>query len=120
VLSNYGQEGTIGEYKAKGAARCRCIRAVSCGTREDVLNQWHTIHRSRSGLNKKHAILTLFDVWVYNKAPNIDDIPFISWVPLDHVTLPPDVFAHWLVRRDNVTPDGYVAVWSTADGGAWD
>jgi glycosyltransferase involved in cell wall biosynthesis len=100
VLSNYGQEGTIGEYKARGGKVPVYPRGFMRYS-EDVLNQWHTIHRSEWP-DKKHAIMTLFDVWVYNKAPNIDDIPFISWVPLDHVTLPPDV-AQWLVRP-NVTP----------------
>jgi len=100
VLSNYGQEGTIGEFKAKGGKVPVYPRGYMPYS-QDVLNQWHALHRMKWP-EKKHAILTLFDVWVYNKAPNIDDIPFVSWVPLDHVTLPPDV-AQWLLRP-NVTP----------------
>lgn len=100
ILANHGQEGTIGEFKAKGGKVPVYPRGFMPYS-QDVLNQWHEIHRSQWP-DKKHAILTLFDTWVYNKAPNIDDIPFISWVPLDHVTLPPDV-AQWLFRP-NVTP----------------
>jgi hypothetical protein len=100
VMSNYGQEGTIGEYKAKGGKVPVYPRGFMPYS-QDVLNQWHTIHRSQWP-DKKHAIFTLFDVWVYSKAPNIDDIPFVSWVPLDHVSMPPDV-AQWLLRP-NVTP----------------
>ncbi len=54
----------------------------------------------QSAPDLKHAIMTLYDVWVYNGWK--DDIPVISWVPLDHVTLPPGV-AQFL-RRENVTP----------------
>jgi len=33
--------------------------------------------------------ITLFDVWVY-KAPQWDDLPLLSWTPVDHGPLPPD------------------------------
>ena len=44
--------------------------------------------------------MTLYDVWVYNQWK--DDVPVISWVPLDHVTMPPQVAS--FLKRDNVTP----------------
>jgi glycosyltransferase involved in cell wall biosynthesis len=44
--------------------------------------------------------MTLFDVWVYNKLDF--DGKIISWVPLDHVTMPPGV-AQFL-KKPNVTP----------------
>jgi glycosyltransferase involved in cell wall biosynthesis len=45
-------------------------------------------------------LFTLYDVWIYNQL-KFDD-PIISWVPIDHVNLVPDV-ARFL-SRPNVTP----------------
>lgn len=66
---------------------------------QDVLTAWHEHHRAMHD-DVKHAIMTLYDVWVYNGWK--DEVPVISWVPLDHVTMPPGVAA--FLRRDNVTP----------------
>ena len=33
--------------------------------------------------------ITLFDVWVY-QAPQWDEVPLLSWTPIDHGPLPPD------------------------------
>jgi glycosyltransferase involved in cell wall biosynthesis len=44
--------------------------------------------------------MTLYDVWVYEGWK--DEVPVISWVPLDHVTLPPKVAG--FLMRENVTP----------------
>jgi hypothetical protein len=116
VMSNYGQEGTIGEYKAKGGKVPVYPRGFMPYS-QDVLNQWHTIHRSQWP-DKKHAIFTLFDVWVYSKAPNIDDIPFVSWVPLDHVSIAAGCCS--MAAPSKCHSDCDVSVWSTADGGARD
>ena len=48
----------------------------------------------------KSYLFTLYDVWVYNNLKFDGEI--ISWVPLDHITLPPLV-AKFLLR-DQVTP----------------
>jgi len=61
---------------------------------------YHLRHRAgREDL--PHALMTLYDVWVY-KNPKLDDMPIVSWVPLDHVSMPPIVLA-WL-KKENVTP----------------
>jgi glycosyltransferase involved in cell wall biosynthesis len=48
------------------------------------------------------VMITLCDVWVL-KNPNLSKVErILSWVPIDHASLVPEVAA-WL-RRDNVTP----------------
>lgn len=44
--------------------------------------------------DQKHRGLgvTLFDVWVF-KAPQWDDVPLLSWVPIDHNPVTPEVAA---------------------------
>ena len=98
ILSNYGQEGSVGEYRTDFGVVPHYPRGVAPYS-QDVLTPWHEHHR-RSAPDLKHAIMTLYDVWVYNGWK--DEIPVISWVPLDHVTLPPQVAA--FLRRENVTP----------------
>ena len=98
VLSNYGLEGAIGEHRTEFGAVPVFPKGVAPYS-QDVLTVWHEFNR-QSAPDLKHAIMTLYDVWVYNGWK--DDIPVISWVPLDHVTLPPGV-AQFL-RRENVTP----------------
>jgi hypothetical protein len=99
-LSNYGLEGRIDELKTPYGKITHYPRGFKPYS-DDVLAQWHNHHRAQYP-DKKHALFTLFDVWVYNDAPMIDDIPIFSWVPLDHQTLPP-VVGKWLLRP-NVTP----------------
>jgi glycosyltransferase involved in cell wall biosynthesis len=98
LLSNYGQEGSIGEYRTPHGAIPHYPRGVAPYS-QDVLTAWHEHHRVGTP-DLKHAIMTLYDVWVYEGWK--DDVPVISWVPLDHVTLPPKVEA--FLKRDNVTP----------------
>lgn len=48
------------------------------------------------------VLLTLFDVWVY-KETKADSVPVLaSWVPVDHLPVPPDVL-EWC-QRPNVVP----------------
>jgi glycosyltransferase involved in cell wall biosynthesis len=98
ILSNYGKEGGIGEYRTKHGVVPHYPRGVAPYS-QDVLTPWHEHHRA-SAPDLQHAIMTLYDVWVYEAWK--DDVPVVSWVPLDHVTLPPKV-ARFL-SRDNVTP----------------
>jgi glycosyltransferase involved in cell wall biosynthesis len=53
-------------------------------------------------LSAPTALVTLFDVWVY-KNPRIAEIPLVaSWVPVDHLPVPPDVRV--FLERSNVLP----------------
>jgi glycosyltransferase involved in cell wall biosynthesis len=98
VLSNYGLEGRMEKIRVKHGEVQHYPRGVAPYS-QDVLTPWHDHHRAQHP-DVKHAIMTLYDVWVYNAWKS--DVPVISWVPLDHVTTPPQVAA--FLRRENVTP----------------
>ena len=99
ALSNYGLEGTLGELKVKGGKVAHYPRGFTQYS-DDIIPDHHAKHR-RGREDLPHAVLTLYDVWVYRN-PALDQLPIISWTPLDHVTLPPMV-ARWL-EKPNVTP----------------
>ena len=96
--SNYGLEGKestlqIGEHSIPHYPRGMTPYSL------DVLPVWSADWANRNpGL--KHILFTLYDVWVWNKLQYDDQI--VSWVPLDHITLPPAV--HEFLKRDNVLP----------------
>ena len=98
VLSNYGLEGSIGTYRTKHGDAAHYPRGVAPYS-QDVLTTWFEHFRSQNP-NLPGAIMTLYDVWVYNAWK--DEVPVISWVPLDHVTMPPQVAS--FLKRPNVTP----------------
>lgn len=98
VLSNYGLEGRreqINTPYGKAEHYPKGLKPYS----DDVIPVWYEDfmreHPERPG-----AVMTLFDVWVYNQLKFDGEI--LSWVPLDHLTIPPAV-AHFL-RREQVTP----------------
>ena len=97
-LSNYGLEGqksTIRTSQGDVQHYPRGFKPYS----DDVLPVWHKEFTDQfPGL--KNAVITLYDVWVYNDMKCDADI--FAWTPLDHVTLPPNVLK-FLLRR-NVTP----------------
>lgn len=96
VFSNYGLEG----YKASLTTPYGKVAHYPKGFKpysEDVIPLWQKeFLADKEGL--KNILLTLYDVWVYKDLKYED--PIYSWVPLDHVTLPPMV-RHFL-KRDNV------------------
>lgn len=101
ALSNYGCEGNKRELEIGG----QIIPEYPRGLRQysdDVIVPWHADFVSDYP-DRQDALLTLYDVWVYNALPGVDkfDVPIIAWTPLDHVSLPPNV-AEFL-RRENVT-----------------
>lgn len=105
-MTNYGREGNIGITKIDGQEITEYPRGYNLYS-DDVLPVWHR-HFAEQYPDLKNAIMTLYDVWVYNQLhfggvyPNGEEPPIIAWVPLDHVTLPPAV-AQFL-KRPNVLP----------------
>jgi glycosyltransferase involved in cell wall biosynthesis len=99
ALSNYGLEGSIQELKFAGGKVAHFPKGFTQYS-EDVIVQHHAHNRGRDE-DKPHAVITLYDTWVYQN-PELDNLPIISWVPLDHVTLPHAV-GQWL-SKPNVTP----------------
>jgi glycosyltransferase involved in cell wall biosynthesis len=97
-LSNYGLEGTISKIRTKHGDVVHYPKGVTPYS-HDVMPQWHK-HFSDQHPGMPSTLFTLYDVWVYNDLKFDGDI--ISWVPLDHVTLPPQVLK--FLMRNNVTP----------------
>jgi hypothetical protein len=103
-LSNYGLEGNIGTVKV-GKHQIPHYPKGFHPYSADVLPGWFQ-HFDKSH-NRDTVLMTLYDVWVFEQMANTfkvggKDIPIVSWVPLDHVSLPGQVAS--FLRRPNVTP----------------
>lgn len=98
LLANYGLEGRFDKIKTRFGTVPAYPRGYAQYS-QDVIPLWHD-HFTSQHSGKPRALLTLFDVWIYNQL-KFDD-PIIAWVPLDHVSLPPDVAT--FLMRENVTP----------------
>lgn len=82
--SNYGLYGGITEWEGVEVLP-NGYHPYSC----DILTA-HTQHAKQTH-GVPTALLTLFDTWVYDGA-NIDGIDLVaSWVPVDHLPVPPKV-----------------------------
>jgi glycosyltransferase involved in cell wall biosynthesis len=97
-LSNYGVEGKPSEIKIQGTDVTVYPRGLTPYSIDVIPHQVREIASKNPKL--KTVLFTLYDVWVYNEMKYEDQI--VSWVPLDHITLPPAV--HKFLSRDNVTP----------------
>ncbi len=98
ALSNYGVEGANTSMKLQDVEIPVYARGLSQYS-TDVMPIWAKDHADKYP-DLKHVLFTLYDVWVYNEMKY--DGPIVSWVPLDHITLPPGV--QQFVMKDNVTP----------------
>ena len=102
ALSNYGLEGTPGELEFAGKKIPHYPRGFKQYS-DDVIQPYHEDWKAQNpGLSD--AVLTLYDVWVFNDLAQRSDFNtrIISWVPLDHMSLPPGVGK--FILRPNVTP----------------
>lgn len=97
-LSNYGLEGRFDTIKTKYGDVPHYPRGHSLYS-EDVMGLW-TDDFAKKHPTRRPFLMTLYDVWVMNNLKYEGEI--LSWVPLDHITLPPDV-AKFLLRSQ-VTP----------------
>lgn len=98
ALSNYGLEGAKSELQVGNKKIPHYPRGLTAyGT--DVMPIWAKDFADQHP-KLKHYLMTLYDVWVYNDL-QYDD-PILSWVPMDHLTIPPGV--HKFISRPNVTP----------------
>jgi glycosyltransferase involved in cell wall biosynthesis len=97
-LSNYGLEGRIDKIRTKHGDVTHYPRGFKLYS-DDVMAHWHK-HFASQFPKLKNVLFTLYDVWVYNDLKYDGEI--VSWVPLDHVTLPPQV--RKFLMRTNVTP----------------
>jgi len=99
MLSNYGLEGNVSTYETAHGPIPHYPRGVD-GYSNDVAPLHHS-HFKNQHQGKPDLLITLYDVWVL-QGKGWEEQNVASWVPLDHVTMPPKV-QEWL-RRDNVTP----------------
>lgn len=98
ALSNYGLEGMQTTIKTPYGKVAHYPKGQTPHS-IDVVKPWFDDFTKKHE-GKPNALLTLYDVWIYN--PITFDAPIISWVPLDSVTMPPEV--RKFLDRDNVTP----------------
>lgn len=97
ALSNFGLEGKASTLKIQGKEIPHYPRGLTPYS-VDVMPVW-TQDFAAQHPDLKTVLFTLYDVWVYNEMKY--DGPIVSWVPLDHITLPPAV--HKFLSRENVT-----------------
>lgn len=102
-LSNYGLEGDITTVEIGPYIIPHYPKGFTTYS-ADVIPSWFK-HFDESH-DRQTALMTLYDVWVFEQFADSfkigeTPIPIISWVPLDHVSLPPAVGA--FLRRNNVT-----------------
>lgn len=81
IQANYGLSGSTIEWNGIPVMP-QGIDGYSNDLTPFQIAQW--IGKDGNGLG-----ITLFDVWVY-KAPQWDEVPLLSWTPVDHGPLPPD------------------------------
>ena len=98
ILANYGLEGRFEKVQTPYGKVPVYPRGFAPHS-QDVVPLWFD-HFGAQHPGKKHVLFTLYDVWIYNSLKF--DGPIYSWVPLDHISLPPDVGKFLL--RENVTP----------------
>ncbi len=99
MLSNYGLEGvptTIQTPHGKVPHFPRGVDLYSNDSAPQDHMNWMAQHP-----DKPNLFISLYDVWVM-QSKAYERFPIASWVPLDHVTMPPKV-EQW-VRKPNVTP----------------
>lgn len=98
VQSNYGLEGQFDKIRTPYGEAMHYPKGFKPYS-DDVIELWHE-HWKKQNPGLKSALMTLYDVWVYDQL-KFDD-PIFAYVPLDHVTMPPLV--HKFLLRENVTP----------------
>lgn len=103
ILSNYGREGVNGFWDSGYGLVPEYARGADMYS-QDVTPMNHVHHVATVEAQKgkqPQLMITLYDVWIL-KGKKYDTIPVASWVPIDHVPIPPLVEA-WC-SRENVTP----------------
>jgi glycosyltransferase involved in cell wall biosynthesis len=98
VQSNYGLEGSFDKVRTPYGEAMHYPKGFKPYS-DDVIQLWHDDWKKKNP-GVKSALMTLYDVWVYDQL-KFDD-PIFAYVPIDHVTMPPLV--HKFLLRENVTP----------------
>lgn len=95
IAANYGLEATVTEFEG--------MKVYPKGLdpySNEVIYPYFQEH-SREFPDGKPLVFTLYDVWPFDH-PRWDDMPVVSWVPIDHSPAPPKVAK--FLQRENVRP----------------
>lgn len=95
VACNYGLEAVTTNYEGIEL----WPRGFDVYSNDVVAPYFRDWSRQHPGL--KPYLFTLYDVWTF-QGPRWDTMPVVSWVPIDHLPVPPAVEA--FCRKPNVTP----------------
>jgi glycosyltransferase involved in cell wall biosynthesis len=99
MLSNYGLEGVPTTVQTAYGKVPHFPRGIDLYSNDAApIDHANLIAKDPE---KPNLFISLYDVWVM-QSKGYDKFPIASWVPLDHVTMPPKV-EQWL-RKPNVTP----------------
>ena len=98
ALSNYGLQGVKSTLDIAGTQVPHYPTGLT-NYSVDVMPAWANDFAAKNP-DLKTVLFTLYDVWVYNDLKYDEQI--VSWVPLDHITLPPGV--NKFLTRENVKP----------------
>jgi glycosyltransferase involved in cell wall biosynthesis len=99
MLSNYGLEGVPTTVQTAYGKVPHFPRGIDLYSNDAApIDHANLIAKDP---DKPNLFISLYDVWVM-QSKGYDKFPIASWVPLDHVTIPPKV-EQWL-RKPNVTP----------------
>ena len=100
MLSNYGLEGIINTINTPYGKVKHFPRGLDLYSNDVAPNDHQMFISKFPDLND--VFISLYDVWVM-KSKQYDKLRKIgAWVPLDHVTMPPEVEA--FLKKSNVTP----------------
>ena len=100
VQSNYGVEGKDRESKTKHGKLIEFARGLTPYS-DDVVFDNHMMFASRFP-DQNELLVTLYDAWVFQNPKFNEFRRILAWTPLDHMTMPPNVFA--FLKRENVLP----------------
>lgn len=95
VAANYGLEATMSSWEGIEHFP-RGYDAYSNDMAHPYFVDW-----SRQHPNHRHHVFTLYDVWVFTH-PRWDEMPVVSWVPIDHMPMPEQVGK--FLSKPNVYP----------------
>jgi glycosyltransferase involved in cell wall biosynthesis len=100
VQSNYGREGADGYWESEHGKVKEFARGYELYS-TDVVYDNHSEFIAEFP-EQKDALVTLYDTWIFQN-PSFEKFnKIIAWTPLDHVSLPPQVYQ--FLRRENVLP----------------
>jgi len=95
VAANYGLEATMSSWEGIDHFP-RGYDPYSNDMAHPYFVDWSKQHP-----NNRYYVFTLYDVWVF-KHPRWDEMPVISWVPIDHMPVPENVGK--FLAKPNVNP----------------